>query len=96
MLSFGKAISGAPICSGMTKLPNAPTPAAPPEEDHDRAVHCPELIVEFGKHDPVGCVRLAEELADQRNRLPGYASCHRMIIISVKPKSRNSRLVIAY
>ena len=27
---------------------------------------------------------------------PGYASCHRMIIISVKPKSRNSSAVTAY
>jgi hypothetical protein len=25
MLSFGKAMSGAPICSGMSRLPNTPT-----------------------------------------------------------------------
>ena len=39
------------------------------EEDHDRAVHRPELVVELGEHDAHRRAILPEPLADQRNRL---------------------------
>ena len=39
-----------------------------PEEDHDGAVHRPELVVELGEHRPARHARLAEERADQRQR----------------------------
>ena len=38
------------------------------EEDHDGAVHRPELVVELGEHRPARHARLAEERADQRQR----------------------------
>ena len=40
MLSLGNAISGAPICSGMTKLPNAATATGTTlKNTKDRAMH---------------------------------------------------------
>ena len=38
------------------------------EEDHDGAVHRPELVVELREHRPARHARLAEEAADQRQR----------------------------
>ena len=40
-------------------------------EDHDRAVHRPELVVELGQHDAAGRVGLAHQAADDRNRPTG-------------------------
>ena len=69
MLIFGKAMSGAPIWSGSTKFPNPPTASGNhAEEDHDGAVHRPELVVELGEHRPARHARLAEERANQRQR----------------------------
>ncbi len=39
-----------------------------PEEDHDGAVHRPELVVELGEHRAARHARLAEEPAEQRQR----------------------------
>ena len=38
------------------------------EEDHDGAVHRAELVVELGQHRAARHARLAEELADERQR----------------------------
>ena len=38
------------------------------EEDHDGAVHRPELVVELREHRPARHARLTEEVADQRQR----------------------------
>ena len=38
------------------------------EEDHDGAVHRPELVVELGEHRPARHARLAEDAAEQRQR----------------------------
>ena len=69
MLIFGNAMSGAPIWSGSTKFPNPPTASGTtPEEDHDGAVHRAELVVELREHRPARHARLAEEVADERQR----------------------------
>ena len=48
MFSRGKAMSTVPICSGMTKLPNAAKPIGhDAEEHHDRAVHRAERVVKI-------------------------------------------------
>ncbi len=39
-----------------------------PEEDHDGAVHRPELVVELREHRPARHARLAEDPAEQRQR----------------------------
>jgi hypothetical protein len=39
-----------------------------PEEDHDGAVHRPELVVEVREHRPAGHASLAEDPAEQRQR----------------------------
>src|SRR5687768_5337769 len=41
------------------------------EEHHDRPVHRPELVVELRKDYAAGCVGLAEQSTDVRNRLTG-------------------------
>ena len=52
-------------------MPNAPTASGTiPEEHHDGAVHRAELIVEIRKQHASRRIRLAEERAEKRQRLP--------------------------
>ena len=62
-------MSGAPIWSGTHEVPeSSDRQRHHAEEDHDGAVHRPELVVELGEHGPARHARIAEELAEQRQR----------------------------
>ena len=66
------------------------------KKDHDRSVHRAQLIVKFRKHDPLGARSSPSHEPMIGIGWPGYASCQRMIIISVNPKRRKRRLVKPY
>ena len=69
MFSLGNAMSGAPIWSGTHEVPeSADGEGDDAEEDHDGAVHRPELVVEVREHRPARHARLAEEAAEHRQR----------------------------
>ena len=62
-------MSGAPIWSGTHEVPESSDGEGDhAEEDHDGAVHRPELVVELGEHRPARHARLAEDPAEQRQR----------------------------
>ena len=62
-------MSGAPIWSGDDEVPEpADREGHHAEEDHDGAVHRPELVVELGQHGPAGHARIAEDLPERRQR----------------------------
>ena len=101
MLSSGKAMSRAPIMSGMRKLPKrADQDRHDHEEDHDRGVHGEEHVVGLGLDDAAGR-RLRGPSRSPGTAVSGQASCQRTIsarrpprTIMIRPMNRNCLPII--
>ncbi len=69
MFIFGNDMSGRANLEREHEIPESSDGEGHhPEEDHDGAVHRPELVVELREHRPARHARLAEEVADERQR----------------------------
>ena len=69
MFIFGNDMSGRANLEREHEIPESSDGEGHhPEEDHDGAVHRPELVVELREHRPARHARLAEQVADERQR----------------------------